>query len=193
MAEIVLRGGYNKHSEKSRRASVLYAHADKINDCLQKGGNVVVVTCAKPDGYFGEMILDAVHRDLKTIGRRTRNAEWGKYDLVFLMGGSNYPLLRHLRRLGFDTDMLKEDCLLIGDSAGAMVLSAWVIVDETQKGLKFERGLNDEWEFIVVPHTDNPAYVTPDRLKEIREFARGKGCGVVEIKENEEVCLEDII
>lgn len=80
--------------------------------------------------------------------------------LLVLPGGSPPRLLRALRATGLDeviADLLAADAVVVGSSAGAMVLCAWTVLPGAGAGagaVAVEPGLGLVDDVLVVPHWD---------------------------------------
>ncbi|MFA5932834.1 MAG: Type 1 glutamine amidotransferase-like domain-containing protein [Microgenomates group bacterium] len=191
--KIVYRGGYNKHSEESTKNSLIFEYADIVKELLSKGKKVVYVTLAKPDGFYDEYFYPLLPKTIQVVdSKNLDNVNWSDFDVIFLLGGLTIQLDECLRRSKFSLESLKEDVVLVGDSAGAYVLSKYYFEDHDDVNviLEFRKGFCPQSRVITVAHVNNPHYVTPKILEEVHVFAKEKGIRVLELIENESKLLD---
>jgi hypothetical protein len=84
--------------------------------------------------------------------------------------------------------------LLLGDSAGAYVLSSYFYdspADENRgKIIKFYKGFVPRLKIITVAHTNNRVYTNPSLLEKVKNFAAKKDLKILTLKENREKRLK---
>ena len=114
------------------------------------------------------------------------------YDVVYLNGGNPFYLLYYLRHSGADSilrDMSGEELLLVGTSAGAVVLGPslavveWFDRDMDTYGVMDYRGLG-LIDFVVMPHL-NRWNAEPAFAAEFGRFQSASPFPVVGIADNE--------
>ena len=192
--KIIYRGGYNKKSEESTKKSVIYDYAATVKKLLSHGKAVAYVTLAKPDNFFDNYFFPLLPNTIKIIdSKNNKNADWKKFDVIFFLGGDAEKLHKGLTESRFTLDNLKKDAVLIGDSAGAMVLSSYYAdyKDDLKSQIVFFEGLNPKAKVIPIVHINNPNYVSPNLISSVHLFAEEKKLKVLELKENEEKLLTD--
>ncbi|MBK5306497.1 MAG: Type 1 glutamine amidotransferase-like domain-containing protein [Frankiaceae bacterium] len=140
-------------------------------DLVHRAGGRVVVTAlaAEPGGDYATATANGV-RHFRAIGagdvvgapdaRDDRTAALGlvsKARLLVLPGGSPFRLLRALNETGMGeaiAALLADGAVIMGASAGAMVLCAWTVLPDRRTGgaLAVEPGLGLAGDLLVVPH-----------------------------------------
>lgn len=184
--KLLYRGGYNKYNEESIKNSYFYEYADVVIDLIKSNNKVGFVTLAKPDGHYDERIIELYGDAVDIIDTNTDINDWSVYDLLFLCGGNTTKLKTGLEDKDFTTlDVLKKDVVVLGDSAGSMLLSPWYYETEDTVNLEFHKGLYPDPNTIVIVHDNNPRYCTPDMVKKISKFAQDNGLKVLSLSENE--------
>ncbi len=191
--KLVYRGGYNKLSQESIKKSFWYDYKDLIKDGISAGRKVAIVTLAKPDNYFNKFIAE-LPEGIDTIDTKFLNPKWYEYDLIFIPGGDTLDLFKGLKSRGFNLSELKNGVVVVGDSAGAYVLSSYFYNsppgEDRGKVLEFYKGLNPDANLITVAHVNNPVYCNNLLLEEVKKFANKKGLRILMLEENQEENLE---
>src|SRR3989338_2218262 len=121
---VIYRGGFNKNNEESIKDSFFYEYADIVRTLTAKGIQVACVTLAKDDGHYDARIKENFG-NIDTINHQTTVVNWSKYRLIFLCGGTTLRLRDGLLKLGFNIDTLDKSVVVLGDSAGAYLMSAY--------------------------------------------------------------------
>lgn len=194
MPRIIYRGGYDKLDKESIKNSIVFAYSDIVKTFLRKGKKVAFVTLAKPDRYYNEMILPLVGNKADIIENSTsKNVPWTKYDLIFLLGGDQTELKNGLTRKNFDFNILDDNQIIIGDSAGAFVITSYFYVHKGKKlgdRIIFEKGFYPDSNVIVLAHCNNERYVNEKLDNKVVAFAKKKNLRVLRLNENEEKLLD---
>lgn len=185
--KITYRGGYNKRDPKQEMCFVLPSHSEFVQNSLRAGKRIAVITYAKPDGYYDSKIKKHFGDKVDIIATTTENPDWNSYDIVYLLGGSQHKLLELLQKNRFTLDKLKKETHLIGDSAGAIVLSAFFYWIEADGQITFHEGLNPESNLIVIVHADNKSYSPKHLIDDVRTFAKQHGLEMLIVNENQEI------
>lgn len=183
--KVTYRGGFNKKNKKSTQSGVLYAYADQVKQFIKDGKKIAVVTYAKDDGYFDATIKKQFGTKVDIIDSKAQ-PKWETYDYIFLLGGNQEQLKEMLIKKGFSLENLHNDVHIIGDSAGAMVMSTYFYHITDEDVVYFHQGLHPESKQLTIVHADNPHYAPEKKMKEIASFGKKLGLNVVELKENEE-------
>ncbi len=185
--KITYRGGYDKHDPLSLKNFLLASHASHVQKEINAGKQIAVVTYAKDDGYYDESIKSHFGERLAIINHSSFDPQWGDYDLLYILGGDQLRLHKALIKTSFSLSCLKSDVQLIGDSAGAMVLSAFYYKIDDAGEVHFHEGLYPESKHIVIVHADNPNYSPKYLFTQVKEFASGHRLDVVVLNENQEI------
>ena len=190
--KLIYRGGYNKHNENSIKKSLFYEYNNWINKQTNSGKQICFVTYAKPAHYYDKYIISQFDSLIEVIEEGNNNIDWAKYDIIILLGGSQTKLMSGLQKSGFNMERLKKDVIIIGDSAGAFVLSAYMIIrNQVDQTTLFVPALYPQSNVITLAHTNNTVYFSSELLKETRKFAREKKLKVLLLKENEAKLLNE--
>lgn len=195
--KVIYRGGYNKHDEGNLKSSTFYEYADAIKKFIKNGKSVVVVTFAKPDHYYDEMLIETLGKLPEIINTKTPNkVKWGFYDLVLLPGGNTLTLKEKLVAYGFTTNKLKKSVVIIGDSAGAYVMSKYFAghrKTSTKENPEYrvEEGLYADSNLFTVAHINNPNHVTKEKIEMAKQSNKKLGSNILLLKENEAKLLEN--
>lgn len=186
--KIVLRGGFSDMTD-TRSSSFWYKYKKRVEGWINEGKSVAVVTLAKPDGYYQEQ-LDMWPNDVNEINSKTLKVKWDKFDVIILAGGYPKALLDALKKRKFSLDKLKKSVFILGDSAGAYILSSYFYDtppgEDRGKTIEFLKGFNLKGKIITVAHANNPKYTNSLLLKKVQKFAKEKGLKVLMLEENEE-------
>jgi peptidase E len=190
--KITYRGGYNKNNEESVKKSSLNCYNDKINYLFKEGKKIALVTAAMPKGYYLRHIKKEILNKCDVIERDSPGSiNWQDYNLIIILGGDTKEIYESLKSKEFNLNKLKANVELIGDSAGAFVLSHWY-PDHKYKldkkdnsfneSVAFHRGFLEKGNFICAVHYN--------RLNEfakfkIKEFADANSLEILKLNENE--------
>lgn len=189
--KIIYSGGINKYDPEGYRKSYFYKYSKILREQIKNGKKICFVTLAKPDHYYDEHIIPQFGKDINIIGHsKKRRTDWNKYDLIFICGGDTPLLKKGLISKGFSLEKLKKESIILGDSAGAMVLASYFYDSPDNLNLTFHKGLFPKANFVVCVHTNNPRYFNKGMLKKIEKFAKTKGLKVLMLKEYEEKLYE---
>lgn len=190
--KIVLRGGYSDVTN-TRSSSFWYEYEAQVKNWVKKGKKIAVITLARQDGYFRDL-LDEWPNEIEIIDSKSKNVKWSSFDKIFIPGGAMADLLRGLKSKEFSLDKLKDTAFVLGDSAGAYVLSSYFYDtppgEDRGKVIKFVKGLNPKANIITMAHTNNPKYMNDLLTKKVRQFAKEKGLDVLMLRENQEKKLD---
>lgn len=197
-------------------AGMIYRYREEVVERIGRGEKVGVVTLAKDDGAYEEHlgVLGAggegsmlniepasTHPDfdsvkptplkegiLQIIDYSTDIVEWSEFDLLLILGGDSLRLKQALEERGFALERLKTNAKVVGDSAGAQILSAWFYHRDHQdpNQLTFHQGFGPNSMIILVVHNNNSRYVSPELRSAVDKFAQEKELEVIKLKENEE-------
>ena len=183
--KLLFRGGLNKLDPDGWKKSYFYEYSEIVKKLIVKGRKICFVTMAKPDHYFDKYIIPQFGETVDTIGNGTKNVDWNKYDLIFLCGGDTIPLKEGLLKKKFSTDILKKYAVVLGDSAGAMLMTPYFYDSPDRKSINFIKGIYPDTKTIVIVHTNNPNYCNEFLIDKVESFAKEKGLYVLKLKENE--------
>lgn len=191
--KIIYRGGYNSTSEESIRASFWYEYEKFIEDKISSGSQVAVITLAKPDGTYQEL-LARLPKEVIVIDTKSQSLNWSSLDFIFIPGGNSFELHTGLKQSKFELDKLKDNAWILGDSAGAYVLSSYFYDsppgDERGKEIEFYEGFNPASKNITIAHTNNPHFYNQLLLEKVNNLAEQYGLSVLMLKENEEKSID---
>ena len=123
--KLIFRGGLNKNEPNGFEKSYLYEYSKTIKKLIAKGKKTCFVTMAKPNHYYDKHIIPQFGETVDIVGNKTKDINWRIYDLIFLCGGDTIPLKDGLQRKRFDFGVLKKDIVILGDSAGAMLMAPY--------------------------------------------------------------------
>ena len=183
--KFILDGGWYKHDENSLKNKILVRYRDFLLGKLEKKEKVLIVTNAKPAGYYQEKIQLFVDSGAIVISRDTLGKiDWSQFDCILVLGGNQVILFDELVRLGFGIDKLKKSIVYIGESAGTMILSGY-FYDHDHTNDKLRKGFLPENKEIYLVHANNPIYTDAGLVANVRKFAEENGLLVVPINENE--------
>lgn len=190
--KIVYRGGYNKRDPESVKNSTIFEYLPIIKNLYERGQSIAVVTLAKPDGYYDELLLP-IRDKVDVIGTpNIENVTWGKYDLIILMGGDTPTLQSWLRKGKFSLNQFKEKSVIVGDSAGALVLCPYYYDGQPDDiKVKWYQGMNPGGNILVLVHANNPHYAPEGLFPLVQQFAKDKNLTVVKINENQSYLSDD--
>lgn len=162
---------------------------DELERLIANGKKVAVCVAAKPnkEHYHQRFIDNGFSPEDFTFLGREDNADWGSYDAILLLGGETRELSNWLVRTNFDVTNLSNCQLLAGDSAGAYVLAAKVIVDYEVDGSSFEitDGFMPDFNVLIAAHVNNTYYHSESLGKVLAEWCEENKVEYVELKENE--------
>ncbi len=183
--KIVYSGGINKHDPQSYQRSYFYCYSNKINQYLSASKQVAFVTSAKPDHYYDQHILPQFGNRVDIIGRKKKKVNWSQYHLIFLCGGTNLDLKKGLIKQSFKLSNLKPNAIILGDSAGAYLLSAYYFDRENHGQFSFHQGFNPSSQLITIAHFNDPKYTYDQLIRQIDNFARSHQLRVLKLNENQ--------
>ena len=197
--KIIYSGGYDKYSKKSISKSMFYRYAGILNEQIEKGKIIASINFAKPDSYYNSR-LEEIFRD-KAIAIDHSNKQiinWGFYDVILLPGGDQNLLKEGLIETGFAIENLKKNIVIIGDSAGAYVMSSYYpsydgeveSIDEKNITNYVEEGLYKESNVITIAHTNNKSYAPTIAVDITKKLAEKLDVKFLALKENEEKLLD---
>ncbi|NMC35760.1 hypothetical protein GYA49_01825 [Candidatus Beckwithbacteria bacterium] len=196
--KFVYSGGYNKYNLKSIKQSILYRYQKPIINTAKQGKKIAIITLAKPDNYYSQTIAKLYKHKLIVIinSQNINKIGWSDFDVFLILGGDNLKLYNPLKKNEFSLNLLKSNVVLIGDSAGAFVLSSYFYdrdIDFENKysseNIKFFKGFYPESQVITIAHTNNPRYVNQKLITKTKVFAKKKHLKVLKLNENEEKLL----
>jgi hypothetical protein len=198
--KIIYSGGFDKYLRDSVRSGMYYRYDKVVNEQLDKGVVVASINFAKPDSYYDSRI-DEVFAG-KVIGIDTRNEDiiqWEQYDVIFMPGGNQNWLKEGLLRNGFDVSLLKENVVIIGDSAGAYVMAKYFpaydcdVENITERNIQefADEGIYPESNIFTIAHTNNIRYVPSNSLEIAKKLAAKLNCTFLPLNENEERMLDE--
>jgi peptidase E len=123
------------------------------------------------------------------------NIDWASFDLIVIPGGETEVLKESLLKYNFSLDKCKQDALIIGDSAGAYILSKYYLgkrtVGDNINEYYLLEGLNPNSNILTVGHIDNPKHATEDKLIKARDFATKLNLDLLLLKENKDATYID--
>ena len=103
------------------------------------------------------------------------------------------PLYEGLKKTNFSLNKLKKNVVILGDSAGAYVLSSYfysLAPGKTRDNqIKFFPGFNPDAKVITVAHKNNPVYCNEILIANVNKFAKSKNVRVLMLNENEQKLL----
>lgn len=114
---------------------------NQFSDLLSRRMSAVIITTASPKKELNQFAIQAM-RDLKEFGFETVTfldienetiESLQDADVIYLNGGNPFVLLHFLRKSGADRVIqkrAKEDCIVVGVSAGAVVLGSSIRIVE---------------------------------------------------------------
>lgn len=184
--KFIYRGGYNPKDGNSVRSAYFYEYALTIKRILAEGKKVAFVTLAREDGYYDVRIKELFGELPTIIGRVSPPPAWNTYDLVVICGGDKKQLKTFLLEKKFSLSALHEDAVVLGDSAGAYMLSAYYYDDG-----KFEEGFYPESRLVVIAHANDPLHATPEKIEAVTTFASTHNLEMIFLKENESKILTE--
>ena len=187
--KVVLRGGYNKLDEESFSNSFWYQYSSFVDELTEMGKKVAMVTLAKPDGVYDDLIQENM-KGAEVIDSQVEKTSWGEFDAIFIPGGKNLKLRDGLKRLSFGLGVLKEGAFVLGDSAGAYMLSSFFFEspsgEDKGKTVDFYEGFNPQLKTITIAHADNSWHTNELLIEKVKNFAKERDLSVLKLKENEE-------
>jgi len=194
---IIYSGGYDKYNKESVANSFFYRYSKIVLQQIEKGKKAVSINFAKPDRYYNSILEEAFKgKILKIDNINKTKIMWKDYDIIFLPGGSSEWLKNKLIETGFSFDKLKKDVVIIGDSAGAYVMSAYFPsysdIDSLDKEniLDYaDKGFYSESNIFTITHVNNQKHVPAGALKLAKKLADKLGVRLLALKENEEKML----
>lgn len=183
--KLLLRGGLNKLETDGYKKSYLFEYSDMVKKLIDQGKKVAYVTIAKPDGHYDKDILPQFGEKVDILGRESTNVDWLTYDLIFLCGGTTNELKEGLLRTGFSFYSLKDNCVVLGDSAGAMLMAPFYYDTDDRINVEFKKGLYKETKIITAVHVNNPNYYNDILDEKVYEFAEENNLIVLRLVEHE--------
>ena len=161
----------------------------EIDSIIENGGKVAVCVAAKPnkDAYDQSLEQIGYALDELIILGREDSVHWSEYSAVVLLGGSTRELYVWLQKTDFSLDLLKKCLLLAGDSAGAYVLGAKVLIDYEKDGSSFEiaDGYMPDSKVLVAAHVNNSHYHLPGLSEALGHWCAQHKIDLLELEENE--------
>ncbi len=185
--QVTYKGGYNKLDPQHVNEFILASHAANVRTYISLGKKIAVVTYAKDDGYYDKRIRSFFGETVDIINHTSSDPQWSTYDTLYLLGGDQLRLHKALQDHSFSLSNLKSDVQLVGDSAGAMVLSAFYYDMNDAGEIQFHEGLYPESKRIVIVHADNPNYAPESLHKRVKEFALKHNLELLTLNENQEI------
>jgi hypothetical protein len=195
--KIIYSGGYDKYSTASIADSIFYRYSTLVNKLSEEGKKVVSINFAKPDSYYDSRLEELYQEKILSIDNRNKQSiKWSEYDFIFIPGGDQNILKKQLLNTGFSFDLLKDDVIIVGDSAGAYVLAAYYPdFGEDLKSRESKdqagKGLHPQSNLLVLAHVDNQRYIPEMTLERSRSLAQKLEVKFLPLKENEEKMLTD--
>ncbi len=189
--KIIYIGGYT-----NKRNSHFYNYCSNVKKFISVGKNVVFVTFGQKAGYFNQRFVELYGFIPEIIDENSsKNINWNAYDLIYIPGGSSENLKKGLVEYGFDINKLKKDVIIIGDSAGANILSKYYLsktIDMSEHtGYSLMDGLNPSSNLLVVCHTDNIEKAPLEKLEIAKALSIKNGYRLLLLKENEAKLVEN--
>lgn len=192
--KIIYSGGWDKTSPESIKASFMYTYREIIAKAVQNGKKIAMVTLAKKDGSYDSLIQPLYSGLVDVIDTKSTHVDWGRYDGIFIPGGSGALLKDGLMKAGFSMEVLKKDAVVLGDSAGAYILSTYFYQTPPgeKRGVDLEilEGFNPGANMITIAHKNNPVYCNALLMKKIKAFAKELGLKLLILNENEQRLLQ---
>lgn len=193
--KIIYSGGYDKLLLESESKNVIHRYRDLVNQLLSEQKKVVFVTNAKRVGYYDDKLKTVIGRaGFDIVDDNSENVNWESYDMLIILGGEQMKLKTALDNLKFDLSKLKTNTLLIGDSAGAMVMGAWfydsVIDSNGDFQVTFHQGFNRVSNNIILVHANNPRYISSALISNVKDFAKAHALILISLEENQEYILD---
>ncbi len=193
--KIVYGGRCNKNSQESIRNSFIYTYQNVIKEAVGKGKKIAMVTLAQPDGYYNFLTKPLYQGIADVIDSKKQNIKWSEYDGIFIPGGYTVLLLQRLIKTNFQLNQLKKDAAILGDSAGAYILSSYFYLSPhgPKRGIEmeFKKGLNPTVKLITIAHKNNPRHCNDILIRKVNEFAKEKNLKTLALQENEQKLLKD--
>lgn len=188
--KLLFRGGLNKYESDGYLRSYFHEYSSTISKLIDEEQNVGFVTIAKPDGYYDDHILSRFGSKVDIIDRSYKVQNWRKYDLLILCGGDTVVLKKGLINNNFDIYDLRDEVVVLGDSAGAMIMAPWLYDTKERISVDFHEGIYPDTNVIVIPHYNNPRYCSSELEGAVKEFAVQKKLEVLCLDENETVLYD---
>lgn len=133
--KLILDGGWNKKDENSVSNNILARQTDFLLENLKFGKKILIITNAKPIDHYKDRISLLVNCGAEVIGRGTKEKiDWGKYDVIFTLGGDTKILFDELLRLDFKIKNLKKSICYIGSSAGTQIMGSFFYDYDRENG-----------------------------------------------------------
>lgn len=198
--KVVYSGGFDKYVRESVQKGIFYRYADAINRQLDRGKVVASINFAKPDSYYDSR-LDEIYggRVLSIDKRNEATIDWSTYDIIFIPGGNQRWLKETLIESNFSVDKLKKSVVVISDSAGAYLMSAYFVrydvelddIDDLDLKELVDTGFYTSSHVITLAHVNNKRYVSDKVLEVTKSIADKLGARFVALEENEEKTLDE--
>lgn len=151
---------------------------------LKKGAKIIFIPFAVKEIEKRESRVNAISNALKehkeffffvlNEDKQTKEEmikEVNEGDALFILGGDPILLLNEIKRLGLKDTIINFEGVLIGYSAGAMILSEKLIIpggmDKNYPNSKILEGVG-EFDFSIVPH------YTPESNSILKELSKNK-------------------
>jgi len=189
--KIIYRGGYEKSNKRSVGASYFYEYSDWLNKLMDNGKKIAFVTLAKDDGYYDPRIRKVYRDRPDIIGYKTKIVDWLSYDVIIICGGDTIRLKKAILDKRFKINSLKKNVVIIGDSAGAYLMSAYFYNTDDGEFLTFHKGLYPGSNLITIAHINNSRFINKGLIKKVEKFARKKNLKALKLKENQAKILEN--
>ncbi len=189
--KLLYRGGLNKYDPEGWQKSYFYEYEDTYKRLISEGKKIAFVTFAKPDHFYDEYIIPQFGDAVDIIDNTSDDVNWSSYDLILLCGGDTVLLKKGLEAKNFDIAKLKPDAVVLGDSAGAMIMSPYFYDTEDRVTLDFHHGIYDENHTIVIVHTNNERYCNDELIEKVSSFANEHGLQVLKLQENETMLFDE--
>lgn len=169
--------------------SVMVQIKPTLDALIEEGGEIAICVAAKPDKHhYDQRLLDAGFRleELVILGRED-GAAWSQYSAVIMLGGETRALYSWLIRTQFSIESLTQCSILVGDSAGAYVLSGKFLMDYTPDGKSFEihDGFIPSLNQLIASHANNTYYHQADAREAFSKWCKDNGCEFIPLEENE--------
>lgn len=192
--KIIYSGGWNDEHHESIHHCFLYSYQNNILKMQQNGKKVTLVTLAKPDGFYDDLIR-SLYGNIEIINTASPHPDWSSYDGIFIPGGDTMALKERLIERNFSVAALKDSAIILGDSAGAKILAPYFFLSPKgeRRGIDIEfiEGLYPRAKCIVIPHANNPLHYNDILITKIEAFAQSKGISVFKLNENEQKLFQD--